>query len=48
MSPPMAISASCTMPSLLTSTIDSRPGSTRCHDATHCGNLANSEPTTNE
>ncbi len=31
------------MPSLFTSTIDSSPGSTLCHDATHCGNLANSD-----
>ena len=48
MSPPIEISASCTMPSLLTSTIDNSVGSTAAHAAAHCGSFANSEPTTNE
>jgi len=46
MSPPIEISARCTMPSALTSVIDSKPGSTACHDCTHPGKLANAVPTT--
>ena len=41
MSPPIDISASCKMPSLLTSTTDKRLASTVLQRAIHSGKLAN-------
>ena len=46
MSPPILISPSCRMPSLLMSTTDSRRGSTRFQALIHSGSLSNGRPTT--
>src|SRR5437660_5594494 len=44
-SPPITISASCTMPSLLTSTMLSSDGSTFAHAEAQAGSAANELPT---
>ena len=46
MSPPMRISPSCKMPSLLTSATDSNAGSTLAQAETQSGSLSNGVPTT--